>query len=330
MVEAGLQVGLSGAGKKKDGTPFGAPSQNAGLAPPNIRGTPAANHRPTPPLLQPVCRAISGENRSVRWLCAVRNVWAVTRVAITIDLNADVGEGCGQDAALMPLISSANIACGIHAGDNDSMRDAVALALEHGVAIGAHPSFPDREHFGRREMQLDARELHQCIVAQIESLANVAAAAGAQLRHVKPHGALYNMAARDEAIAETVVAAIRSVDPALMMFGLAGSVMLTVAERLGLRAISEAFADRAYRPDGSLLPRNQQGSVLHDETAVAARAVAMVQGGAVIAVDGSHVAIRADTICLHGDSPGADVMALRIRDAFAAAGVRIVAPKERH
>jgi UPF0271 protein len=250
-------------------------------------------------------------------------------VAITIDLNADVGEGCGQDAALMPLISSANIACGIHAGDNDSMREAVALALEHGVAIGAHPSFPDREHFGRREMQLDARELHQCIVAQIESLANVAAAAGAQLRHVKPHGALYNMAARDEAIAETVVAAIRSVDPALMMFGLAGSVMLTVAERLGLRAISEAFADRAYRPDGSLLPRNQQGSVLHDETAVASRAVAMVQGGAVIAVDGSQVAIRADTICLHGDAPGADVMALRIHDAFAAAGVRIVAPKER-
>jgi 5-oxoprolinase (ATP-hydrolysing) subunit A len=256
-------------------------------------------------------------------------VWAVTRVAITIDLNADVGEGCGQDAALMPLISSANIACGIHAGDNDSMREAVALALEHGVAIGAHPSFPDREHFGRREMQLDARELHQCIVAQIESLANVAAAAGAQLRHVKPHGALYNMAARDEAIAETVVAAIRSVDSTLMMFGLAGSVMLTVAERLGLRAISEAFADRAYRPDGSLLPRNQQGSVLHDETGVASRAVAMVQGGAIIAVDGSHVAIRADTICLHGDSPGADVMALRIRDAFAAAGVRIVAPKER-
>jgi len=253
-------------------------------------------------------------------------VWAVTRVAITIDLNADVGEGCGQDAALMPLISSANIACGIHAGDNDSMRDAVTLALEHGVAIGAHPSFPDREHFGRREMQLGARELHECIVAQIESLANVAAAAGARLRHVKPHGALYNMAARDEAIAETVVAAIRSVDPTLMMFGLAGSVMLTVAERLGLRAISEAFADRAYRPDGSLLPRNQNGSVLDDEAVVAARAVTMVQDGTVIAVDGSHVAIRADTICLHGDSPGADVMALRIRDAFAAAGITVVAP----
>src|SRR6185436_7938879 len=179
-----------------------------------------------------------------------------------IDLNADVGEGCGQDAALMPLISSANIACGGHAGDTDSMQEAVALALAHGVAIGAHPSFPDRERFGRRDMQLSARELHECIVAQIESLVSVAQKQGTRLRHVKPHGALYNMAARDAELAETVVTAIRSVEPSLMLFGLAGSVMLTVAERLGLRAISEAFADRAYRPDGSLQPRNERGSVI--------------------------------------------------------------------
>jgi 5-oxoprolinase (ATP-hydrolysing) subunit A len=245
---------------------------------------------------------------------------------LSIDLNADVGEGCGQDAALMPLISSANIACGGHAGDAESMRDAVALALEHAVAIGAHPSFPDREHFGRQEMLLPAHKLHECIVAQIESLASIAQKQGTQLRHVKPHGALYNMAARDEALAETVVTAIRSVDPSLMLFGLAGSALLVVAGRLGLRAISETFADRAYRADGSLLPRNQQGSVLHDDTVVAARAVAMVQDGAVIAVDGSRVALRADTICLHGDSPGADVMAMQIRDAFTAAGIRVVAP----
>ena len=179
-----------------------------------------------------------------------------------VDLNADVGEGCGQDAALMPLISSANIACGGHAGDDDSMREAVALALEHGVAIGAHPSFPDREHFGRQEMQLGARDLHECIVAQIESLASIAQTQGTRLRHVKPHGALYNMAARDEELAETVVTAIRSVDPSLMLFGLAGSALLTVATRLGLRAISETFADRAYRPDGSLQPRNEPGSVI--------------------------------------------------------------------
>ena len=253
-------------------------------------------------------------------------MWAVTRVAITIDLNADVGEGCGQDAALMPLISSANIACGIHAGDNDSMREAVALALEHGVAIGAHPSFPDREHFGRREMQLGARELHECIVAQIESLANVAVAAGAQLRHVKPHGALYNMAARDEAIAETVVAAIRSVDPALMMFGLAGSVMLTVSERLGLRAISEAFADRGYRHDGTLQPRNEPGSVIDLPAIVAGRALQMIREGSVTVADGSRVAIRAETICVHGDTPGAAGLAKKVRQLLRVAGVTVAAP----
>jgi UPF0271 protein len=244
----------------------------------------------------------------------------------SIDLNADVGEGCGQDGALMPLISSANIACGIHAGDDDSMREAVALALEYGVAIGAHPSFPDREHFGRREMRLNARELRECIVAQIESLASVAAAAGTRLRHVKPHGALYNMAARDEELAEAVVTAIRSVDPALMLFGLAGSSLETVAARLRLPFVSEAFADRAYRSDGSLVPRDQPGSVLQNATDVAARAVAMVQEGGVVAVDGSRVSIAADTICVHGDTPEAAALARSIREALAAAGVTVTAP----
>jgi UPF0271 protein len=243
-----------------------------------------------------------------------------------VDLNADVGEGCGQDAALMPLISSANIACGAHAGDEESMREAVALALEHGVAIGAHPSFPDRENFGRREMQLGARELHECIVAQIESLASVAHKQGTRLRHVKPHGALYNMAARDQQMAETVVTAIRSIDPALMLFGLAGSALLTAAVRLGLRGISETFADRGYRPDGSLVPRTQPGSVIHDANAVAARAVVMVRDGSVDAADGSRVALRADSICVHGDTPGADALARRIREAFAAAEIRVAAP----
>ena len=244
----------------------------------------------------------------------------------SIDLNADVGEGCGQDGALMPLISSANIACGIHAGDDDSMREAVALALEYGVAIGAHPSFPDREHFGRREMRLNTRELRECIVAQIESLASVAAAAGTRLRHVKPHGALYNMAVRDEELTEAVVTAIRSVDPALMLFGLAGSSLVTVAARLGMPFVSEAFADRAYRSDGSLLPRDQPGSVLQNATDVAGRAVAMVQDGGVVAVDGSRVSIAADTICVHGDTPGAAALARRIREALAAAGVTVTAP----
>jgi UPF0271 protein len=247
--------------------------------------------------------------------------------AMFVDLNADVGEGCGQDAALMSLISSANIACGIHAGDVDSMREAVMLARDHGVAIGAHPSFPDREHFGRREMQLDASDVRQCIVAQIESLATVAAAAGTRLRHVKPHGALYNMAARDEELAEAVATAVRSVDPELMLFGLAGSELVKVAACAGLRSISEAFADRAYRADGSLLPRDQPGSVLHGDSAVAARVVAMVRNGSVVAVDGSRVSIAADTICVHGDTPGAPALARSIRDALAAAGITVGAPQ---
>jgi len=216
----------------------------------------------------------------------------------------------------MPLISSANIACGVHAGNAESMREAIAQAIEYGVAIGAHPSFPDREHFGRREMQLGAGDLHKCIVAQIESLVRVA----------QKQGALYNMAARDQKLAEIVVTAIRSVDPALTLFGLAGSALLTAAERLGLRGISETFADRGYRPDGSLQPRTEPGSVIHDAETVAARAVAMVREGSVTAVDHSRVALRADTICLHGDTPGADALARRVRDAFAAAGIRVAAP----
>ena len=245
---------------------------------------------------------------------------------MVVDLNADVGEGCGQDAALMPLISSANIACGVHAGDDDSMREAVALAFEHGVAIGAHPSFPDREHFGRQEMTMGARELRECIVAQIESLAIVATAAGTRLRHVKPHGALYNMAARDQQLAETVVTAIRSVDPSFMVFGLAGSALLAVAERLGLRAISETFADRAYRPDGSLQSRNDPGSVIETGPVVVGRAIEMAAHGSVIAIDGSRIVIRVETLCVHGDTPGAAVLASQIRRAFAAAGIKVAAP----
>jgi UPF0271 protein len=248
------------------------------------------------------------------------------RVRTSVDLNADVGEGCGQDAALMPLISSANIACGLHAGDAATMRDAVRLAVEHAVAIGAHPSFPDRDHFGRRAMQLAAADLHECIAGQVQLLADIAAAVGARLRHVKPHGALYNMAARDEELAEAVVAAVRRVDPSLTIVGLAGSALVKVALQMGLRGVSEAFADRAYRADGTLVPRDQPGSVLHEESLVASRAVAMVCERGIAAVDGSRVGLDADTICIHGDTPGAPVLARRIRDALAAAGITVAAP----
>ena len=245
----------------------------------------------------------------------------------SIDLNADVGEGYGQDAALMSLISSANIACGYHAGDADSMREAVALARDCLVAVGAHPSFPDREHFGRREMRLSADDIHECIRAQVEALATVAAAEGTRVRHVKPHGALYNMAARDEEVAEAVARAVHDADPALLLFGLSGSMLMKVAGRIGLRTVSEVFADRAYRADGSLLPRDQPRSVLHDERSVAARAVGMAREGTVVAVNGDAIGVRAETICVHGDTPGAAALARRIRDDLVRSGVTIAAPR---
>lgn len=244
----------------------------------------------------------------------------------SIDLNADVGEGCGQDTALMPLISSANIACGFHAGDEQSMHAAVSLALQHRVVIGAHPSFPDREHFGRREMHLGADRLHECIVAQLRALADVASRSGARLHHVKPHGALYNLSARDEQVAEAIAMAVTSVDPRLLLVGLAGSASIRAAERAGLRAVNEVFADRAYRSDGSLLPRDQEGSVLHDETVVAARAVGMARDHAVTAVDGGSVSVSPDSICVHGDTPGAAALAKRIREALGVAGISVMPP----
>ncbi len=244
----------------------------------------------------------------------------------SIDLNADVGEGADHDSALMQLISSASIACGYHAGDAVSMRDTVSLAHQHGVAVGAHPSFPDREHFGRREIQLAPKELHECIVAQVRVLADIAASEGVRLRHVKPHGALYNMAARDKALADTVARAVYSVDPALLLYGLAGSVLLTAGERVGLRTVSEVFADRAYRPDGTLLPRDQPGSVLTLDSVVAVRAMSMARDGKINAVDGNTITVRADTICLHGDTPGAEALARAVRTTLIAAGIAIAAP----
>ena len=247
----------------------------------------------------------------------------------SIDLNADVGEGSDQDAALMSLISSANIACGYHAGDAQSMREAVALARDRLVAVGAHPSFPDREYFGRRELRLSAHDIHECIRAQVEALAAVAAAEGTRIRHVKPHGALYNMAARDEEVAEAVARAVHAVDPTLLLFALSGSMLVTAAARIGLRTVSEAFADRAYRADGSLLPRDQPGSVLHDENIVAARAVGMAREGTVVAADGNPIPVLAETICVHGDTPGAAGLARRIRDDLVRAGVTVAAPSLR-
>ena len=251
----------------------------------------------------------------------------------SVDLNADVGESFGactiaRDEALFSQITSANVACGLHAGDPGVMRDTVALATEHGVAVGAHPGFPDLAGFGRREMQLGPREVEDLVLYQIGALAGIAAAQGVRLRHVKAHGALYNMAARDPRLADAIARATASVDRSLVLFGPPGSQLLRGADRAGLRRASEVFADRAYRPDATLLPRQEPGAVIADADVVGRRVVTMVCDGAVTAVDGTQVSLQADTICVHGDTPGAARLAARVRAALAEAGIAVRAFSE--
>jgi UPF0271 protein len=251
-------------------------------------------------------------------------------IAPRVDLNADVGESfgawtLGQDPALFPHITSANVACGFHAGDPGVMRATVALAREHGVAVGAHPGFRDLAGFGRREIRVPPREVEDLVAYQIGALAGIAAAQGVRLQHVKAHGALYNMAAADAALADAIARATAAVDPSLVFLGLPGSQLLAAGERAGLRTAAEVFADRAYRADGSLLPRTESGAVIHDEDAVIERVLAMVRDRAVSAVDGTRVPLRVDTICVHGDTPGAARLAARIRAALEKAGVRVAA-----
>jgi UPF0271 protein len=251
-----------------------------------------------------------------------------------VDLNCDMGESfgawtLGDDAAIMASITSASIACGLHAGDSTVMRRTVRLAQESGVSIGAHPGLPDLAGFGRREITVTPEEVRDLVLYQVGALAAFARAEGRQLRHVKPHGALYNMAARDRALADAIAEAVRSFDPALVLFGLAGSALIAAGESAGLRVASEVFADRAYEPDGSLAPRSRPGAVIHDPAAVAARAVAMVRDGVVHATDGSRVRVRADTICVHGDTPGAAGLARTVRRALEAAGILVLPPEPR-
>jgi UPF0271 protein len=240
-----------------------------------------------------------------------------------IDLNADVGEAVGQDPALMPHITSANVACGIHAGDPAVMRETVILAREHGVAVGAHPSFPDREAFGRRDLQLPPRQIEDMVVSQIEALAAIAASEGVRLQHVKPHGALFNVAVHDRSVADAIARATASVDQALILFGLPASQLLAAGRAAGLQTACEAFADRAYRPDGTLVPRTQPGAVIEDAAEVLSRVAAIALDRAVIAIDGTRVPITVDTICVHGDTPGAADLAARIRAALAANGIDV-------
>jgi UPF0271 protein len=245
----------------------------------------------------------------------------------SIDLNADVGEGCGFDADLVPLVSSVNIACGAHAGDLGTMRLAVSLALRHGAAIGAHPGFADREHFGRRELSVSPADAAALLVEQAGVLQEVAAGLGARVGHVKLHGALYGMAARDRVLATAVVEALaeanRQSGSQWALVTLAGSELLSIGRARGLKVAGEAFADRSYRGDGTLTPRSDPGAVIADEDDAARQALRIAREGIVQAADGTEVPVDADTICLHGDSPRAVEFARRIRREFSAAGIEV-------
>lgn len=245
-----------------------------------------------------------------------------------IDLNSDLGESfgpwpMGDDAALMASISSANVACGFHAGDPGTMRATVALAKASGVAVGAHPGFPDLVGFGRREIKVTPQEVEDFVVYQVAALAGIAASQGVRLQHVKAHGALYNMACRDRALADAIARAVAAVDKKLILFGLPNSELIKAGEHAGLPVAAEVFADRAYEADGSLASRQKAGSVIHDPAAVVARAITMVRERRVVALDGSVIGLEADTICLHGDTPGAADLARAVRAGLEAAGIEI-------
>ena len=245
-----------------------------------------------------------------------------------IDLNCDMGESfgpwvMGADERVMPYITSASIACGAHAGDATVMRRTVRLARASGAAIGAHPGFVDLQGFGRREMVVDPAELEDSLVAQIGALAAIAHAEGARLQHVKAHGALYNMAARDRVLADAIARAIASVDPTLIMFGLPNSRLLDAGRDAGLRVAAEGFADRAYEADGSLTPRTRPGAVIPDPAAVMTRALRMARDGVVLTAAGGEVPLVVSTICVHGDTPGAPELVRAIRDALTAAGTTV-------
>jgi len=243
---------------------------------------------------------------------------------VRIDFNCDLGEGCGDDAAIIPLITSASIACGGHAGDEATMRATLRLCLEHGIAAGAHPSYPDRAGFGRQEMALAPEAVLATVREQILRLVDAAAAEGTRLSHVKPHGALYNVAARDRAVAEAIANAVAGIDPELMLFGLSGSQLTAAAEAAGLRAVHEVFAERRYEADGSLTPRNRNDAVIHDLDEAIAQVRGFVRDGSVVARTGERIALRADTLCLHGDRPDAAQFAKAIHDALLADRVRIL------
>lgn len=246
-----------------------------------------------------------------------------------INLNADLGEGygpwtMGDDAAMLAVVKSANVACGGHAGDPDVMRRTLRLAREHGVSVGAHPSYPDLRGFGRRAMSLTPAELENQLAAQIGALMGVAALEGMRVSHVKPHGALNNQACVDRALADTICTAIGAIDPGLILLAPAASQMVIAGRAAGLAVVEEIFADRAYLPDGQLVPRSRPDAMIHGAAACLAHVLAMLDAGALIAIDGTRIPTPIGSICVHGDSPDAIQVAQHLRQELAAIGYEIV------
>jgi 5-oxoprolinase (ATP-hydrolysing) subunit A len=247
---------------------------------------------------------------------------------LSVDLNCDLGESyglfrIGNDKEVLKHITSANIACGYHAGDHNVMMETVKMAKTYGVKIGAHPGFPDLHGFGRREMKMSAEEIYNLTIYQIGALAAIAKSCGTKVEHVKPHGALYNMAGKDKAIADAVAGAVADADPTLVLFGLAGSWLVKAGEKKGLQVAHEVFADRTYQPDGSLTPRSETNAIIHDPDLAIKRVIRMVREGRVEAVDGTEIEIKADTICIHGDEPQALDFAVRLNEALKAEGIEV-------
>jgi UPF0271 protein len=245
---------------------------------------------------------------------------------VSVDLNADVGEGM-DDAQLLPYVTSANVACGIHAGDPVTMDQTVEIALSRGVRVGAHPGYPDRQNFGRVLVEMSADEIENLIVYQVAALAGFVRSRGGRMTHVKPHGALYHSGAEFPDVARAIAEGVRRVGSDLVLVGAAGSMLIGAGQDAGLPVAEEAFADRRYRADGTLVPRGRPGAVIVDPDEAAEQAVGLARDRLVVAEDSSRLSIRADTICLHGDTPGAVEIARRIHERFRTAGIRI-APLE--
>lgn len=239
-----------------------------------------------------------------------------------MDLSADVGEGM-DDATVLPYVTSANVACGMHAGDPNVMNETVELALSRGIRVGAHPGYPDRANFGRVTVEMASGEIENLVVYQVAALEGFVRSRGARLTHVKPHGALYHNGGEFPDVARAIAEGVRRVGTHLVLVGAAGSMLIGAGREAGLSVAEEAFADRRYRPDGTLVPRGEPGALLIDPDEAAEQAVRLAQNGAATANDGSRIEVRADTICLHGDTPGAGDIARKIHERFRLAGIRI-------